>query len=501
MSKKPEYQPRAWVGWAVFGGALVAVFALGMLYSTIMERRHEARIQPPLQAIDRFESDSSAWAVNWPREYETFQRTSRTDSETLFGGSAPRDYLEETPENVILFAGMAFAVDYWQARGHYYALEDVKTTPRLAEDTPATCWTCKTADAPRLMAELGKQHVDDPDAASLQELALAGAADFYGHNFHDFHDEMNHTVGCLDCHEPDTMRLRISRPALIEAFEAQGKDIKDVSHQEMRSLVCAQCHVEYYFRGENDYLVLPWTHGTRPEDMERHFDDYGFTDWTHAISGAPMIKMQHPDYELYSTGIHAYRNVSCADCHMPYRTEGGVKFTDHHMQTPLENIANSCQICHRWSEREIRDRVYAIQSNVKEGRGRAEKALALAHFDAAACIEIGASDEELEPIRQLIRQAQLRWDYVAAAKGMGFHSPGEAQRLLTAAVEMAQQARVEAARVLARHGYTDDVVYPDFSTKEKAQELDQRFRAGDPPSLLSRTTASTKPPGEEVASQ
>ncbi len=501
MSKKSEYQPRTWMGWAVFGGTLVAVFALGLLYSSIMERRQEARIRPPLEEISKFESDSSAWANNWPREYDRFMMTADTTSETLFGGSAPRDYLEETPENVILFSGMAFAIDYWQARGHHYALEDVKTTPRLSDDTPATCWTCKSSDVPRVMAELGQQYVDNPEEASLQELALAGAADFYGHNFHDFDDEMHHTVGCLDCHEPDTMRLRISRPALIEAFEAQGKDIHDVTHQEMRSLVCAQCHVEYYFRGENDHLVLPWTHGTRPEEMEQHFDDYGFADWTHAISGAPMIKMQHPDYELYSTGIHAYRNVSCADCHMPYRTEGGEKFTDHYIQSPLENVANSCQVCHRWSEDDIRERVYAIQSNVKEGRTRAEEVLALAHFDAAACIEIGASDSELEPIQQLIRQAQLRWDYVAAAKGMGFHSPGESQRLLTAAVEMAGKARVEAAKVLARHGYTDDVVYPDFSTKERAQEINQRFVDGDPPSLLRDFTASASPPEGETAVQ
>ena len=57
-------------------------------------------------------------------------------------------------------------------------------------------------------------------------------------------------IGCGDCHDNETMALKISRPAFVEAFERQGKDMKDFSRQEMRSLVCAQCHVEYYFNKE-----------------------------------------------------------------------------------------------------------------------------------------------------------------------------------------------------------------------------------------------------------
>ncbi len=487
MNDKPasaERRHRPWVGWVVFASIMVAVFLLGLLFASIMERRHEARLEHVLHPIDPLESDPSKWRVNYPRQYDSFRRTQRTDGETKYGGPAFRDYLEETPENVILFAGMAFSRDYNQARGHAWSRHDTLETDRLAEDSPGTCWTCKSADVPRVMAELGAEHVDDPDAADFHDLIKAGAPHFYGKNFHDLKPEINHPIGCLDCHDPETMALRITRPALIEAFEQRGQDIRDVSHQEMRSLVCAQCHVEYYFRGENDHLVFPWDEGTSVEAMEQQFDRYGFADFTHGISGAPMIKIQHPDYELYKRGIHAYRDVSCADCHMPYRTEGGVKFTDHHIQSPLLNIENSCAVCHRWSEQEIRLRVESIQDNIKEGRDRAERVLARAHFDAAAAKQAGADDQELEEVRALLRAAQVRWDYVAAAKGMGFHAPQEAQRILTAAVELAQEARVEAGRILARRGYIDPVLYPDFDTKEKAQAVVQRFVDGDPPNLL-----------------
>ena len=188
---------------------------------------------------------------------------------------------------------------------------------------------------------------------------------------------MTHPIGCIDCHDPDTMRLRTS-PARRSKGAAQGKDITQATLQEMRSLVCAQCHVEYYFAKEpQNYLTLPWHNGVGVEGMIDYFDRIAFADYIHPISKTPIIKSQHPDYELYTTGIHAYRNVACADCHMPYRSEGGVKFTDHHIQSPLQNIANSCAVCHRWSENEIRTRVETIQTSVSGAMIQAEYWLAL----------------------------------------------------------------------------------------------------------------------------
>lgn len=462
-------QPPAWRGWALLLVAAVATFLLGLLASSILTRREEARQQVPLRPIGEWETDSSKWGENYPREYDAYKKMADSSTKTKYGGAEPRDYLQETPANVILFAGYGFSKEYRQARGHTHAIEDVTETKRVNDKTPATCWTCKSPDVPRLMHTMGPEK-------------------FYAGNFDAMKPEITHPIGCLDCHEPNTMKLRITRPALREAFERQGKDIDQATHQEMRTLVCAQCHVEYYFKGKENYLTFPWdkgsTKGASPEQMEEYYDAADFADWTHAISKTRMIKMQHPDYEVYSSGVHAYRDIACADCHMPYRTEGGVKFTDHHIQSPLLNVANSCVVCHRWSEAEIRSRVEGIQDKVHQTRGLAETTLAKAHFDIAAAMQAGAGDEELAAVRKLVRSAQLRWDYVAASNGMGFHSPEECVRILAASIDLAGQCRVECARILAKHGVDKPVEYPDFSTKEKAQTLIKPFVDGTPPKLL-----------------
>jgi nitrite reductase (cytochrome c-552) len=462
---QPKYNPPAWRGWALLVVAAAATFVLGILAASILQRREEARQELPLRPVGQWETQSSKWGENYPREYESYKKMAESTTATKYGGASQRDYLEATPANVILFAGYSFAKEYRQARGHVHAVEDVSTTKRLSEKTPATCWTCKSPDVPRLMHAMGPEK-------------------FYAGKFDAMKPEITHPIGCLDCHEPNTMKLRISRPALREAFQRQGRDIDQASHQEMRTLVCAQCHVEYYFKGKGNYLTFPWDKGTTPEQMEQYFDEADFADFTNAISKAKMVKIRHPDYEVYRTGVHAYRDIACADCHMPYRTEGGVKFTDHHLQSPLLNIANSCAVCHRWSEAELRQRVEGIQDKVHQARGRAETTLAQAHFDIAAAAEAGARDEELAGVRKLVRHAQLRWDYVAANNGMGFHAPEECVRILAAAIDLAGQCRVECVRILARHGTTKPVAYPDFSTKEKAQRLIEPFVHGKPPKLL-----------------
>jgi len=459
-----------WAGIVLAGMLAIAVIVLHLLVISIMERRWEA--QRPMLAVSPvqpLEPDSAAWGVNYPRQYESYLRTRMTGDVTKFGGSGQRDYLELYPAQVLLFAGYAFSKGYYEPRGHAYSIEDVTTTPRLARPfQPATCWTCKSSDVPRVMNDMGK-------------------ADFYAANFHELTGAMENPIGCADCHDAETMRLRISRPALAEAFAAQGKDIATATHQEMRSLVCAQCHVEYYFAPEpKNYLTLPQREGVSVEDMIAYYDKIAFADYVHPVSRTPIIKSQHPDYELYTKGIHAYRNVACADCHMPYRTEGGAKFTDHHVQSPLLNIANSCAVCHRWEEAEIRQRVEAIQTTVAQTMGAAENALVLAHFDVAAAMQAGAGQDELAPLRQTLRHAQFRWDYVSSSNGMGFHAPQEAMRVLGDATNQAQQVRIAAARLLAARGVAEMPSYPDFSTKEKALAIAEAFASGEGMDLIER---------------
>jgi len=448
------------------------VVLLGLLGVSIAERRWEAQ-RPALvvKPMAQWEPNSAAWGQNYPVEYESYLRTRITDTETKYGGAYPRDYLNADPNIVILFAGYGFSADYRQARGHYYAIQDVTGTKRIKRPFNAgTCWTCKSTDVPRLMSQMGIK-------------------EFYATNFHELKKEVTHPIGCQDCHDPQTMRLQITRPALKEAFTAMGRDINTATHQEMRSLVCAQCHVEYYLRtdtkvGLKDYLVFPWRKGTALEDILAYYDELDFSDYVHPISGTPIIKAQHPDYELYLTGIHAFRNIACADCHMPYHSEGGVKYTDHHVQSPLLNIANSCAVCHRWSEGEIRSRVESIQTKVEKAKLAAEAALVRAHFDVAAAVQAGAAPENLGQVRKLLRRAQFRWDFIASNNGMGFHAPQESMRLLGEAASLAQEVRVEVARLLAKRGITEPPQYPDISTRQKAWDVAQTYVGGHGLKLL-----------------
>lgn len=455
-SDKKEIRIPLWAGGVIVIITAAVVAGLGLLSVSVMERRWESqRPQMVVKPIADFEPNNAVWGENWPREYETYKKTAISHTQTMYGGSVPRDYLDADPYQVVLFAGYGFSKDYKQARGHYWAVEDVKHTKRIKTPfNPATCWTCKSTDVPRMMNKMGVK-------------------EFYASNFHDLTGEIIHPIGCQDCHDPKTMQLRITRPGLIEGFAHGGTEISQATHQQMRSLVCAQCHVEYYFKtdeaaGLKNYLTFPWQKGTSVEAMIEYYDAVEFSDWVHPVSKTPIIKAQHPDYELYVTGIHAYRGVSCADCHMPYFTEGGMKFTDHHVQSPLLNIANSCAVCHRWSEDEIRQRVEGIQTKVRDTKLKAEKAIVEAHFDVAAAMKAGADDGELKPLRQMLRHAQFRWDFVSASNGMGFHSPQESMRILADAIDQAQQVRVLTSQLLAKLGVKDAAVYPDLSSREKA---------------------------------
>ncbi len=447
------------MGWFVFFGAALGVLCLGLLASSITERRNERRIAQVQfkKPIGQWESDNATWGVSFPREYNSWELTKHDKTMTKFGGSGFRDYLKDKPSLVVMWAGYGFAKDYDAPRGHFYAVEDVKNTARRNEKTPATCWTCKSPDAPRLMAK-------------------DGTAEYYKHKFDDYVGEVKNPIGCADCHDNETMALQISRPALKEAFERMGKDITKATHQEMRSLVCAQCHVEYYFKGKKEnYLTFPWDNGMKAEDMEKYYATVGHVDWVHAISGAKMIKMQHPDYEVYMQGIHAYRGVSCADCHMPYKSEGGIKFTDHQVRSPLENIENSCQVCHKWSEKDIRTRVEGMQSNHAQMLINAEEVITALHLEIGDAMNLGATDAELENIRTKVSAAQMYWDYVAANNGMGFHAPQECARILNKAFKIASEGRTEVQRLRAKKGKVEATVYPDISTKELAQAYIKPF--------------------------
>jgi nitrite reductase (cytochrome c-552) len=265
--------------------------------------------------------------------------------------------------------------------------------------------------------------------------------------YNDLVDKLHTGSTCADCHDPDTMDLRITRPALLHALEERGIDVAEATRQEMRTYVCAQCHVEYYFEGENKVLTFPWDNGLNVDQIEAYYDEEGFSDWTHKETGAGMIKIQHPEYEMWSTGLHATSGVSCADCHMPYVRDGAVKVSDHHLRSPLTNLANACQTCHQQDEETLHERVLTIQNRTAGLLRLTEEALVDAIDAIVAAQEAGATDAQLAAARDLHRRASLRWDFVSSENSTGFHSPQESARMLAMALDFARQAQLEAERV------------------------------------------------------
>lgn len=447
----------------LFGGSLVAIAAMGLMANSISGKQAESEIinSSPVVKADGVESKNEEWARYFPRQYDSWKQTKQNDTID--------DMLEKKPQLAILWAGYGFAKDYNAPRGHFYAVQSninsLRTGAPVGPATgpmPTACWTCKSPDVPRVMDEEGENEYFTGKWARLG-------------------DQIVNPIGCADCHDSKTANLVISRPYLKRALEASGVNLDEITHQDMRSLVCAQCHSEYYFKpteykdaeGKDQtakVVTFPWAEGLSAENMETYYDGYGFSDWTHKISKTPMLKAQHPGYEIYKTGIHAKRGVACADCHMPYKQEGAVKYSDHHISNPLDNIANTCLTCHRESEEEFKSLVKTKFERKEQLMELAMNSLGKAHLAAGKAWESGATEAEMEPVLQLIRSGQWLWDYSIASHGSFYHAPEETLRLLGVANDKAQEARLKLVAILAKHGVLDYKA-PDFSTKEKAQKI------------------------------
>ena len=424
---------------------IIGTFLVTMLLVNIFERKQEGKITYlQLTEIPEGEPDPTIWKTNFPRQYDAYMKTMRTSELEKYskygryGGSESFQKLGMHPEYKRIFAGNPFSVDYREERGHMNALNDMVASQRLGDKKPGTCMSCKSSQVSKFIESYGAETFYRTPVKDLVEK----------HGF-------KHSVSCADCHDSKTMDLKITRIAFKEAMERRGIDISKADRQKMRTYVCAQCHVEYYFKGEGKYLTFPWDNGISVDSIEAYYDEIQFADFKHAESGAPIIKVQHPEFELWSTGVHARSNVSCADCHLPYKREGAIKITDHWIRTPLENISNTCLTCHRESEEEMKSRVLEIQDKTYHSLKRAEIAIIQALDAIKLAINSGVTDKELEQARQLHRKAQIRWDFISAENSMGFHSPQESARILADAIDYARQAELTAFKLLAKSPITN----------------------------------------------
>lgn len=441
---------RAWpvVTLVAVVAALAAASVTALLVS-IFERQQEAR-DPFFRVVELTDEteDPAVWGQNFPLQYDAYRRTV-DQQRTRYGGSeaVPRTPTSADPRSIVaqsrleadprlktMWAGYAFATDFREERGHAYMLDDQTYTERQqVAPQPGTCIHCHAS------VYLPYRKLGDGDLIkgfeAMNQLPYVEAREL-----------VSHPIACIDCHDPRTMQLRVTRPGFLEGITAlkasHGIPNYDVNamatRQEMRTYVCGQCHVEYYFKGPEKRLTYPWAKGVKADEILSYYQESDFRDWVHAESGAPVLKAQHPEFELYSQGIHARSGVACADCHMPYRREGALKISDHHVRSPLLNVNVACQTCHRWSEDELRENVYTIQDRTFQTRNIAMDALVSLIGDIKAASEAGTSDAALAQARDEQRQAQFLLDFIEAENSMGFHAPQEAMRVLALSLEHAR---------------------------------------------------------------
>ena len=440
--------------------AAVVTVGVTMLLMNIFQRKTEAR-NPFYRVVELNEnvSDPAIWGKNFPMQYDGYKRTV-DQVRTRYGGSEavphtptqvdPRTVvaqsrLEEDPRLKTMWAGYAFAKDFREERGHAYMLDDQMFTERQqVTKQPGTCLNCH--------------------ASMVEAYRRAGGGDmFKGFEvinktpYFEARKLVTHPVACIDCHDPATMALRVTRPAFIEGMRALRKDPTydpnvSATRQEMRAYVCGQCHVEYYFKGAEKRLTYPWHNGLKADEILNYYETQTeHTDFTHAESGAKVLKAQHPEFEMYNQGIHARSGVACADCHMPYMREGALKISDHHVRSPLLNINRACETCHRWSEEELRQRVEIIQTRHQQMRNTTMDALMALIADIKSAAAAGASPAQLDAARKYQKKAQFLLDFIEAENSSGFHAPQEAARYMTLSLDYVRQGEI-ALRSIAPSG-------------------------------------------------
>ena len=437
---------------AAFAAFALAIFGVAML-TNIIERKNEAR-NPFFRVVEITDEtdDPAVWGKNFPLQYDSYLQTV-DQKRTRYGGSEavartptdadPRSVvaesrLEEDPRLKTMWDGYAFAVDFREERGHAYMLDDQTFTERQrVTQQPGTCVNCH-GSVYTAYKRLGNGDL----YKGFQELNKIG----YG----EARKQVSHPVACIDCHDPSTMQLRVTRPAFMIGIQkvkaaqgVQNYDVnRDATRQEMRSFVCGQCHDEYYFKGPEKELTYPWDNGLKIENIMAYYETVKHKDWVHARTGAEVLKAQHPEFEMYNQGIHARAGVACADCHMPYTREGAMKISNHHVQSPVLTINMSCQTCHKGSEEELRFRIETIQNRTFNLRNLAMDALVELIGDLQAARERGMTDEQLSAARGFQRKAQFYLDFVEAENSMGFHAPGEAARILGESMNFTRMGQV-----------------------------------------------------------
>jgi nitrite reductase (cytochrome c-552) len=450
--------------------AVLAFITVGLLLlmQNIGQRQQEGR-QDAVRVVQLSEevTDPKQWGLNYPAQYDSYLRTVDTER-TRYGGSEAIQKLDVDNRWRKIWAGMPFSVDFREERGHAYMLIDQRDTKRVTEfKQPGACLHCHAS----VVSAYFNKGVEAGVPANQREAAIYKGFELINSMPYSVATTLvDHPVACIDCHKPEDMSVRITRPGFLDGIRALAISDDPVTHlpsierwragnralaydpntmasrQEMRTFVCAQCHVEYYFAGQEKKVTYPWHNGLKVDQAYAYYANIGFKDWTHKETGTLALKAQHPEFEMWSQGVHAANGVACADCHMPYTRQGAVKVSDHHVRSPMLNINNACQTCHNQSEADILKRVITIQDKTHTHMIRAEEALVALIDDIVKAKANGAPEDKIAAAQEFQRKASFYTDYVSAENSMGFHAPQEAMRILGEAIDYARQGQLEIAQ-------------------------------------------------------
>ncbi|WP_409270972.1 ammonia-forming cytochrome c nitrite reductase subunit c552 [Neobacillus sp. SCS-31] len=442
-------------------GAYLMVLAFILIITGCSSSSEQAAAKPKTSGLSKDEISNEAFKDMFPLQYNSYMKNEKM-ADTKYSGSVKRSKYDpdKEPYLPILFNGYGFATEYNEDRGHVYALEDVKNVARITDKSVGSCYTCKSTAVPKMIEEMGEKYWS---ANFKTEIFPMG-------------EKMGHSpIGCSDCHDPQTMDLRVTRPSFVKAMERKGIDVSKATKNDMRSYVCGQCHVEYYFDATNSEVTFPWDKGFKPEEMYEYYStiakEKGFEkDWIHNVSGTPMLKAQHPDFETFVEGTHGKAGVACADCHMPYeRVDGKRKISSHWWTSPLKTMKSSCGTCH--GDRDIdklEARVIEIQDTHMKQLHKAEDVSINAHYYVNKMITIGVKSEKVKAAQEHVRKAQWFWDIVAAESSAGFHNPQGSMDSLAVSIEESNQAIHIATEELVKKGVDIDKLKEEIEKAKKA---------------------------------
>lgn len=357
--------------------------------------------------------DGTVNASDWAEIYPYIVATMGDNAKNSYVTS----YLEQDPYLVNIYEGYGFAKDYGSARGHEYTLEDVAKTQR--PHAKANCLTCKTPNFAKLVNDMG--------------------VGVYSMPFDEVMAMMEENVSCYTCHGNDAGsggQIVITHSYVQKAL---GENMASI---DPATLSCGQCHIEYYFTPEDSETMMPYHSVAEmtPEAILAYYNEMDFADWTQESTGARMLKAQHPEMETFLQGKHA-ATLNCADCHMAItQAEDGTVYHSHLLESPLDNpeLLARCADCHGSTDmvsmvRRLQERVTARETEVGGELSMFNDALAAAVADGAM------SEEELDAVRQIYREAQWYFDFCYVENSEGAHNSELAFHCLDTSEELILQ--------------------------------------------------------------